>query len=113
MPLDYASIGLRIKHARNKKGMTQDQLAESLGVSRKHISVLETAGSGISLELLIEVANTLQVPISELLADSLTDMEGSLDNDLQYILLDCNDQEEKIITKAAKALKAILSEYGI
>ena len=35
------------------------------------------------------------------------------DSDLRYILLDCTSQEEKIITKAAKALKAILSAHGV
>ena len=113
MSLDYASIGLRIKHARNKASITQEQLADSIGVSRKHVSLLETAGTGISLELLVKVSNALHVSIEELLTDNLTVPNSISDTDLHYIMLDCTEQEERIITKAAKALKSILFEYGI
>ena len=113
MAIDYASIGLRIKHARNKKKMTQEQLADALGTSREHLSRAEAGERGVSLELLIAISNTLNAPISELLADNLTISEVTTDTDLHYILLDCTQQEEKIITKTAQALKAILLEHGI
>lgn len=112
MALDYASIGLRIKHIRTKRNLTQDQLGSLLKISRKHVSVLEAGGSGISLELLVSISNHLQVPISELLADNLTS-DSTSDDDLHYILLNCTKQEERIITKTAQALKEILYENGI
>lgn len=112
MALDFASIGLRIKHARTKKEMTQDQLAELLKISRPQVSYMETGERGISLELLVSISNHLQVPISELLADNLTS-DSTSDDDLHYILLNCTKQEERIITKTAQALKEILYENGI
>ncbi len=113
MGLDYASIGLRIKNSRSKRKMTQEQLAEAVSSSREHIARTEAGDRGISLELLVDIANVLNVPIAELLADSLDSADKIEDSDLRYILLDCNSQEEKIITKTAKALKAILSEHGV
>ena len=113
MAIDYASIGLRIKHARNKKNMTQEQLAGAVGSAREHISRAESGERGISLELLVAIANTLDTPISDLLADNLTGSEVTTDTDLHYLLLDCTTQEEKIIVKTAQALKAILLEQGI
>lgn len=74
---------------------------------------LETGTRGPSLEVLIDIANYLKVPISELLADQLMENESGTDTDLHYILLDCSLQQEKIITKTAQALKAILLENGI
>ena len=74
---------------------------------------LETGTRGPSLEVLIDIANYLKVPISELLADQLMENESGTDTDLHYILLDCSQQQEKIITKTAQALKAILLENGI
>ena len=62
MAIDYASIGLRIKHARNKKKMTQEQLAEQLHTSREHVSRTESGDRGISLEMLITISNTLNTP---------------------------------------------------
>ena len=113
MAIDYASIGLRIKHARNKKGLTQEQLAEAISVTRNQVYLIEAGDRGISVELLISVANALDAPITDLLADNLTTSEITTDTDLHYILLDCTAQEEKIITKMAQALKAILLEHGI
>ena len=113
MALDYASIGLRIKHARTQKEMTQAQLAELTDTSRNHLSLIEAGEKGISLELLISIANALQVSVSDLLVDC-ADFPSNMDtSELNYLLLDCTSQEEKIITKAAKALKAILSEHGV
>ena len=113
MALDFASIGLRVRHARSQRNLTQEQLADLLGITRKYVSLIETGERNIGLELLITISNTLQVPITELLADQLTGPENITDTDLHYILLDCNQQEERILTKTAQALKAILLEHGI
>lgn len=110
MALDYASIGLRIKHARNVKGMTQEQLATALNASRNQIVFLEKGNRGVSLEMLIKISNALETPITELLADELKGAEVTTDTDLHYILLDCTKHEERIITKMAQALKEILRE---
>ncbi len=113
MGLDYASIGLRIRNSRNRKQMTQEQLAEAVKSSREHIARAERGDRGIGLELLVEIADALNVPITELLADNVSTADKIDDSDLRYILLDCNIQEEKIITKTAKARKAILLEHGV
>ena len=52
MAFDFASIGLRIKHARTKKRITQEQLAERIEVSRNQIVLLENGERGVSLEML-------------------------------------------------------------
>ena len=113
MAIDYASIGLRIKHARNKKGFTQQQLAETANLSCNHLSQIEAGEKGISLDLLISISNVLDTPISDLLADNLMGSEVTIDTDLHYLLLDCTAQEERIIIKTALALKDALRDKGI
>lgn len=110
MSFDFASVGLRIKKARGDKGITQEQLAEKIKSTRKHLNYLEKGKTGISIEKLVDISNALEVPISELLADSLTGDQSSNDTELHYILLDCTKKEEKIITKTAQALKNILRD---
>ncbi len=88
-------------------------MAERMLISRRHLSLLENGDRGISLELLVEIAGILNVPITDLLVDNLPSAEHVDDFDLRYILLDCTLQEEKIITKTAKTLKAILTEHGV
>ena len=113
MAIDYASIGLRLKHARIKMEMSQEQLAEVLNISRTQIGYLETGKRGISLELLVDASNALETPVSELLADSLTTRDIEKDSELYYILLDCTKDEERIVTKNAQRLIEILRENGI
>lgn len=113
MALDNKCIGLRIKHARSRNNLSQEQFAGMLGVSRNHVSLIETGSRGISLEMLVNISNILQVSIADLLADNLTSSSSSESADLDKVLLDCNKQEEQIIIKTAEALKAILFEFGV
>ena len=53
------AIGKRISLTRRAKGMTQENLAEKLGVSPKHISHIECGTSSLSLKSLIEFVKYL------------------------------------------------------
>ena len=48
--VDYADIGKRIRACRLAKGMTQEQLANEVGVVVTHISHIETGNSVPSLK---------------------------------------------------------------
>ena len=45
MALDYKAIGMRVKIARIRKGMTQDEVAEKAEISNSHISNVETGNT--------------------------------------------------------------------
>ena len=47
--IDYKSIGTRIRAVRQEKKLTQEQLAEAVGVGVTHISHIETGNSVPSL----------------------------------------------------------------
>ena len=68
MVLDYLKIGTRIKKARIDKKLTQAQLAEMCGkgVSTNHIQRVETGNSGCSVDVLIDIANSLNIPLYKL-----------------------------------------------
>ena len=42
MEIKYYDLGKRIQTARKEKGMTQEELAEKVGVGNSHISHVET-----------------------------------------------------------------------
>ena len=67
--MDQKAIGKRIKSAREKKGLTQDQLAEQVNLSPMHISVIERGNKLPRLETLINIANVLDVSADILLQD--------------------------------------------
>lgn len=54
-----SSIGNRIRQLRRSRHMTQDQLAELLDVSIKHISTVERGVARLSLEKMISLCDIL------------------------------------------------------
>lgn len=102
--MNLKAIGTRIKEAREAKGLTQEQLAEIVGLSSTHISVIERGVKAPKLETFIEIANALDVTSDSLLLDVL-------DNSLQITTTELSEQikrlppkEQRKILKAVRAL---------
>ncbi len=58
-------VGRRIAERRAQLDMTQDQLAEALGVSVQYVNRLE-AGENLTIRSLVQIANLLGLTITEL-----------------------------------------------
>lgn len=67
--MNEKAIGRRIKAARERKKLTQEQLAELVDLSPMHISVIERGVKLPKLETLINIANILDVSADVLLQD--------------------------------------------
>ena len=65
-----SSIGKRIAALRKDQDLTQEQLAELLNVSEKHISSIERGKSILSLEKLIRASEILDVSLDYLITGS-------------------------------------------
>ena len=70
-PERYITLGLKIAYYRKKRGYTQENLAEKVGISLNFLAQVEGTGTirGISLETLFKIAGVLQVAPSKLLED--------------------------------------------
>ena len=76
-------IGEQIKTARKAKGVSQEELAVRLGVVRQTVSKWENGMSVPDADVLIQIAELLDVPVSQLLgiepeSGSVQDMAGEL-----------------------------------
>jgi transcriptional regulator with XRE-family HTH domain len=58
-------FGKRLRKLRRNKDLTQEQLADMVGVSLSFIGQLERGESGPSLETVQKIAEVLEVDISE------------------------------------------------
>ena len=65
--MDLQKIGTFLKDLRKEKALTQEQLAETLSVSRRTVSRWETGSNMPDLDLLMEIADLYQVDLRELL----------------------------------------------
>ena len=61
-----AEVGPRLNRVRTHRKMTLAQLATATGISKSTLSRLETGQRKPSLELLLPIAQTFQVPLEEL-----------------------------------------------
>lgn len=111
MELDYKAIGKRIKVARIRMEITQEQLADRVSVSPTHLSNIETGSTRVSLTTIVKIANALNVTVDDLLCDNLVKARPQFERDMQSLLDDCNDHEVRIAYKVAKAaVEAVRSD---
>ena len=99
MNIDYKAIGVRIKAARARKGVTQGYIAEVTGLSTPHISNIETGNTKLGLPTIIHLANVLDVSVDELLCEKI------FQNELAELLQGCDAHELHLITELAKVVK--------
>lgn len=68
------AIGERLRTARERLGLTLDQLAEQAGLSKAHLSRLESGERQPSISALLELANALGTRVATLLGE---DVDGA------------------------------------
>ena len=114
IPLHTSQLRLTaISNARKQAGITQEALGEQLNMTRKHISVIESAIKRPSLDALVDIANALDVSTDDLLVDSLMHSTSTSNSEIHRLLLDCNEIEQEILTRMVREMKAILYGLGI
>lgn len=106
--IDYASIGQKVKQIRLRKGVTQEQLAEAVGVGVTHISHLETGSGTVSLKVFLAIINYLACSADEILCKEIVTARPLVDNWLAELVADCDQTEIKIIADTVASLKQTL-----
>jgi len=98
--MDQIKIGKFILECRKEKGLTQEQLAEKMGVSSKSISRWENGNTLPDYSLLKDLCNELDINVNELLSgekikgnDYMNKSEENLVNLRKQI-----DERKKVLT---------------
>lgn len=89
----YYRIGSSVRRKRQEKGMTQEKLAETAGLSLKMVQKLEGGQRGFRMETIIRVAQVLDVSIGSL-ADMQEDGQAVLWQEMFYKLARDKTMEE-------------------
>ena len=108
MEINYFDIGKRIQKQRRKKDLTQEQLAEMVGLSVPHMSGIETGKTMFSFKSCVRIANALELSMDELLCGSLVQGTAVMQNELAELLADCDAAETKVILDVVKTMKKSL-----
>lgn len=98
--MDQMKIGKFFKELRKEKGLTQEQLAERLRVSRRTVSRWETGSNMPDLDILIEISDYYDVELRELLDGERRNKK--MDKELEETVLkvaDYSNEEKQRITR--------------
>ena len=98
------NIGQRIRKRRELLNITQQELAQALGVTPQHISVVEQDKRVPSLTFLTKLAEKLGVSIDYLVSGKATQGEIVLD---PFIAIKA---DKRLTTRAKRGLIALLEE---
>ena len=98
--MDLQKIGRFLKVLRKERNLTQEQLAELLGVAARTVSRWETGSNMPELSILIQLSEIYDVDLKEIIKGERRN--GSIDNDTKETLEMVADYSEEEKKKAAK-----------
>lgn len=104
MAIDYRIIGSRIKQARLKAGLTQQEMAEKTNLSVAFISRVERGSSHINLKRLSEFCSILNISEGYILNGVSDEDDKYLSNEFNDILKKCSPEKQKLIYKLSKVI---------
>ena len=104
--MDMQKIGGFLRDLRKQKGLSQEQLAEILGVSARTVSRWETAVNMPDLSILIQIAEFYDVDIKEIIDGERKDtavekeMKETLTKVADYSKAERNKLEKQVVTSS-------------
>jgi len=102
--INYEKLGLKIKEMRQRKGLTQDKLAEMVSCNTSHISNIENNHTKVSLNVLLAITNALNTSIDYLLSEQYENFSLALDNEIMRVISNCDTETKERILRIIKAL---------
>ena len=92
-------IGSKIKNARNRASLTQEQAAEALGVSRQTVSNWETGKSYPDIISVIKMSDLYSVSLDHLLKE---------EKDVKQTYIDYLEESTNVVKSKSRLAKTIL-----
>lgn len=97
-------LGARIKELRKRAGLSQDQLAEKVGIEAKYLSRIEVGKRYPSLETLEKIADALQVEMKELFDFQHFQGEAVTPRGIENLVEGARPDELRLIYRVIKAV---------
>ena len=109
--MDYYAIGQRIRKIRKAHGLSQEELAEKVGISTTHMSHIETGNTKLSLPVFVDLAHALEIRTDELISDGEPAIRSAAIEEIIHTLDSCTTQQIKIMKDIMIAAKVTLNKY--
>lgn len=108
--MDILELGKRIRTARRKKGMSQAELADKVGISVPYVSDVENGKKTIGVDIFLRIAEALQVSTDWLLRVDIPQNRYVNHSDAAELLEDCTSEEALMLLKIMASVKDVLRQ---
>ena len=102
--MDMIAIGSKIKEARERAHLTQEELAEIIDNSPTHMSVIERGDKTPKLDTFVKIVKALNLSADALLLDGMDQVNDSIVAELSVRLGRLTDENQNRILNAIRAL---------
>ncbi len=102
MVVDYTLIGRRIKYARMRNKITQEEMAAKLDVSVAFYSRVERGTSHVNLARIIEISDILGMSVAFFITGVSEEANNYLDVEFKELLEKCTPKQQKFIYQIAE-----------
>jgi predicted transcriptional regulator/DNA-binding XRE family transcriptional regulator len=115
MAIRKTYLGSKIRHLRQERKLTQQQMAEQLGISASYLNLIEHDERPVTVGLLLKLGQTFNVDLQELSDDSERRLAAALgetfaDPGLGAAKVDA-DEIHRLVAAAPKASRVIVELY--
>ena len=109
--LDYEIIGKRIREARGKAKVSQEELAEQVEISKAYMSQIEAGKKHPTLETYVRIVNALDLSMDEMLCGNLEHNKHVHNMRFDQVVGDCDAGEYQMIENVVTELKKAMRRY--
>lgn len=96
--MDHKTLGIRIREARKSQKMTQEALAEKIGIGTVYLSELERSLKTPSLEIFVRIVEALDVSADYLLRDEVEAGKIYVFDDITKKMEGFTPQQRKLVS---------------
>lgn len=101
--LNFEKIGKNIRNCRLQQNLTQEYIANQIGVTVSHISNIENNRVKVSLTALVAICNVLNLTVDYILGHEYA-VSSALDNEILKELAFCTTEKKEKILQIIKIL---------
>ena len=102
--MDAKAVGQRIRAARERKHMSQEELASLVDICPTHVSVIERGTKIPRMDTFVAIANVLEVSADSLLVDVVDHAVESAASELSGLMENLPREEKERILKVVSAM---------
>lgn len=104
MAMDRKALGAAIKAARSENKITQEQLAEMIGIVPSHVKQIEAGTRSPSVEVLYKLAHKLNISVDDIFFPGRKDDQELLYK-IERSLHGCSVHDLRVVYSTITALK--------